>query len=166
MLERDDPRRSEWALVGTRLGLWDWDMVTGQTVFNERWAEIVGYTLEELEPTTIDTWMQFAHPDDLERSGAAIAAHVAGETDYYDFEARMRHRDGHWVWVHDRGRIVEWDEDGTPRRMVGTHEDITERVTRERSLQEARNVFEYSLEGIIILDADETSLPSTRPSPP
>lgn len=155
MLERDDPQRSEWALVGTRLGLWDWDMVTGQTVFNERWAEIIGYTLDELEPTTIETWTQFAHPEDLERSGAAIAAHVAGEADYYDCEARMRHRDGHWVWVHDRGRIVEWNEDGTPRRMVGTHEDITERVERERSLQMARNVFEHSLEGIVILDADE-----------
>lgn len=163
MLERDDPQRSEWALVGTRLGLWDWDMVTGQTVFSDRWAEIIGYTLDELEPTTIDTWMRFAHPDDLERSGAAIAAHVAGDVDYYDCEARMRHRDGHWVWVHDRGRIVEWNDDGTPRRMVGTHEDITDRVERERSLQEARNVYEHSLEGIITLDANEV-ITSVNPS--
>lgn len=163
MLEREDPQRSEWALVGTRLGLWDWDMVTGQTVFNERWAEIIGYTLVELEPTTIDTWMRFGHPDDLERSSAAIAAHVARESDFYDIEVRMRHRDGHWVWVHDRGRIVEWGPDGTPTRMVGTHEDITERVERESSLQVARNVYEHSLEGIITLDADEV-ITSVNPS--
>ena len=59
MLEQDDPRRLAWALEGTRLGLWDWDMVSGQTIFNERWAEIIGYRLEELQPTTIDTWICF-----------------------------------------------------------------------------------------------------------
>jgi len=142
-------------MTGTRLGLWDWDMVSGQTVFNERWAEIVGYSLDELQPTTIDTWMAFAHPDDLAGSSAAIQAHISGDADHYDVEARMRHRDGHWVWVHDRGRIVERADDGTPLRMVGTHEDITERVERERSLREAGSIFRNSLEGIAMMDADE-----------
>lgn len=154
MLERTDPQRSQWALDGTRLAVWDWHMVTGETVFSERWAEIIGYTLAELEPTTIDTWVRFSHPDDLEQSNAAISAHVAGETDFYDVEVRMRHRDGHWIWVHDRGRIVERAPDGSPVRMVGTHEDITERVERERSLQEAGSVFRNSLEGIAMMDAD------------
>jgi len=142
-------------MTGTRLGLWDWDMVSGQTVFNERWAEIVGYSLDELQPTTIDTWMAFAHPDDLAGSSAAIQAHISGDADHYDVEARMRHRDGHWVWVHDRGQIVERADDGTPLRMVGTHEDITERVERERSLREAGSIFRNSLEGIAMMDADE-----------
>ncbi len=155
MLKADDPQRSDWALRGTRLGLWDWDMETGQTVFNERWAEIIGYTLDELQPTTIETWVEFSHPDDLEKSNQAIAAHVAGEADFYDIEVRMRHRDGHWIWVHDRGQLVERSADGSPKRMLGTHEDITERVERETKLEEARSVFENSLEGILIMDADE-----------
>lgn len=156
MDEHDEERaRLELAMAGTLLGLWDWDMVSGQTVFNERWAEIVGYSLDELQPTTIDTWMAFAHPDDLAGSNAAIQAHISGDTDHYDVEARMRHRDGHWVWVHDRGKIVERADDGTPLRMVGTSEDITERVERERSLREAGSIFRNSLEGIAMMDADE-----------
>ena len=155
VLDPDDPDRLRLAMQGTRLGLWDWDMVTGQTVFNERWAEIIGYRLEELEPTTIETWAEHAVPEDLEASNQAIAAHASGETDFYDVEVRMKHRDGHTVWVHDRGRIVEWLPDGSPARMVGTHEDITTRVERETALNEARTVFDNSKEGIVILNADE-----------
>ncbi len=155
MLEADDPKRADLALAGTRLGLWDWDMITGQTVFDERWAEIIGYSLDELQPTTIDTWVRFSHPEDLELSNAAIAAHIAGDADFYDAKVRMRHRDGHWVWVHDRGRIVERTADGAPARMLGTHEDITERVERDAALREAKAVFDNSLEGIVVLDSKE-----------
>lgn len=137
----EDRGRLELAMAGTRLGLWDWDMVTGETVFNERWAEIVGYTLDELQPTTIETWMTFAHPDDLEASNAAISAHVAGQVPYYDVEARMRHKDGHWVWVHDRGRVVEWTESGEPARMVGTHEDISDKQAMVEALQASERRF-------------------------
>jgi len=152
----EDQNRLELAMAGTRLGLWDWNMESGKTVFNQRWAEIIGYSLAELEPTTIETWMQFAHPEDLDQSGAAIEAHVAGEADYYDVKARMRHRDGHWVWVHDRGRVVERADDGTPLRMVGTHEDITDRVAHETQLQTASVVFDNSLEGIVVMGPDLT----------
>ena len=62
MLDRDDPRRWEYAVENTRLGLWDCDLVTGETVFNERWAKMIGHELSELEPTTVDTWRRFAHP--------------------------------------------------------------------------------------------------------
>lgn len=155
MLDPSDPRRLEMALQGSQLGLWDWDMVTGETIFNDRWAEIIGYDLAELTPTTIQTWIQYSHPDDLEASNKAIAAHIAGDTEFYDVDVRMKHRDGSWVWVHDRGHIVERSADGTPLRMVGTHEDITERVQREIALLEAQTVFDNSLEGIAFLDADE-----------
>ena len=155
MNTRDESNRLELALQSSRLGLWDWNMITGQTVFNERWAEIIGYRLEELEPTTIDTWMEHAVAEDLEKSNEAISAHVRGETSHYDIDVRMKHRAGHVVWVHDRGRVVERDADGSPVRMVGTHEDITARIERELALEEAQIVFDNSLEGIVLLDADE-----------
>jgi len=155
MVDHDDADRLELALSGTRLGLWDWDMVTGKTVFNERWAEIIGYRLDELGPTTIQTWIEHSNPDDLERSSAAIARHTNGESEFYDVEVRMRHRDGHWVWVHDRGRVVERADDGTPLRMVGTHEDITERVEQRQRLQEAKTFYDHSLEGVVLVDADQ-----------
>lgn len=129
--ERD---RLALVLDGTRLGLWDWNMQTGETVFNERWAEIIGYRLEELQPTTIETWIEFANPDDLARSDELIARHAAGELPHYDIECRMRHRGGSWVWVRDRGKIVEWTADGAPLRMTGTHEDVTERKRVEDRL--------------------------------
>ncbi len=107
-------------------------MQTGETEFDERWAEIVGYELEELEPVSIETWEELAHSEDLERSDELLEKHFAGETDYYEFEGRMKHKNGDWVWIQDRGRVVEWDDEGNPVRMVGTHIDITERKKRRR----------------------------------
>lgn len=112
-------------LEGTNAGTWEWNVQTGETRFNERWAEMIGYTLEELEPISIETWARFAHPDDLEASNALIERHLEGELAYYDHVARMRHRDGHWIWVHDRGRVAIRDDDGQPLWMMGTHSDIT-----------------------------------------
>lgn len=135
ILEREARRREE-VLWGTSAGTWEWNVQTGETVFNERWAEIIGYRLEELEPVSIETWLSFAHPDDLKVSGERLEAHFAGETDHYECEARMRHKDGHWVWVLDRGKVVEWTEDGKPLRISGTHAEITKRKEAEEVLSQ------------------------------
>ena len=121
----------EQILWGTAAGTWQWNVQTGETRFNERWAEMVGHRLEELSPTTIDTWMAFCHPDDLSPSNAQLEAHFAGKRESYDIEVRMRHRDGHWIWVQDRGRVISWDDAGAPLWMAGTHTDITPRKEAE-----------------------------------
>lgn len=112
----------------SNLGTWEWNVQTGETIFNARWAEIIGYTLAELEPIDINTWIRLAHPEDLNRSMAVLQDHFAGQTPFYDIDARMQHKSGHWVWVHDRGRVVEWDEKGRPTWMYGTHSEITEKI--------------------------------------
>jgi PAS domain S-box-containing protein len=89
---------------GTRLATWEWNVQTGETIFNERWAEMLGYTLAELQPTSIETWEKLAHPDDLAESDRLLQKHFAGESDFYSFESRMRHKDGHWIWVWDGAR--------------------------------------------------------------
>lgn len=114
-------------LKGTNVGTWEWNVQTGATVFNDRWAEIVGYDLEELAPISITTWMRLAHPEDLRTSEKLLRQHFSGEIDFYECEARMRHKNGHWVWVLDRGRVITWTEDGKPLWMFGTHQDITQR---------------------------------------
>ncbi|WP_045222209.1 PAS domain S-box protein [Desulfonatronum thioautotrophicum] len=114
-------------LKGTNVGTWEWNVQTGETAFNERWAEIVGYDLEELAPISITTWMGLAHPEDLRTSEELLQQHFRGEIDFYECEARMRHKNGHWVWVLDRGRVITWTEDGKPLWMFGTHQDITQR---------------------------------------
>uniref|UniRef100_UPI0035ADA16D CHASE domain-containing protein n=1 Tax=Hylemonella sp. TaxID=2066020 RepID=UPI0035ADA16D len=118
-------------LDGTQVGTWEWNVQTGATTFNEEWARIVGYTLQELAPINIDTWMKLAHPDDLQRSAQALQAHFDGSASRYEVEARMRHKLGHWVWVLDRGKVTSWTADGKPLMMYGTHQDITERKQQE-----------------------------------
>jgi len=121
----DERRMLRDVLRGTNAGTWAWNVQTGETRFNERWADIVGYRLDELGPLSIQTWERLTHPDDLKLSEAALQRHFAGEAPDYEVEARMRHKDGHWVWVLDRGRVTSWTDDGQPEWMHGTHQDIT-----------------------------------------
>ena len=136
---KQSQRRLKWALEGTEAGIWDWNVQTGDVVFDERWAEIVGYTLEELQPVTIETWRGLAHPEDLKRSKELLKKHFNGKRDNYECEVRMKHKNGDWIWILDRGRVVEWNEKGKPIRMVGTHQDITERKEAEQALNDERN---------------------------
>ncbi len=134
-LLREKEERLANIIDGTRAGTWDWNVLTGEVVFNERWTEMVGYTLAELAPLSIETWGRLTHPDDLRRAEEQLAEVCAGLRPLYDAEIRMRHRDGHWVWIHDRGKVVEWTAEGAARRMTGSHTDITERKKAEERLQ-------------------------------
>ena len=139
---RTQSQRLQEVIWGTDAGTWEWNVQTGETAFNQRWAEIVGHTLEELEPSTIDTWRRLTHPDDLEASQAALQRCFDREVPTYACEVRMRHKDGHWVWILDRGRIVAWTEDGRPLRMSGTHQDITERKSLEEEIHRRQSLLE------------------------
>jgi len=137
-MERDlkqERERLAGIIEGTNVGTWEWNIETGETIFSQRWANIIGYDLEEISPTTIDTWTRFTHPDDLCRSNLLLEKHFDFETSHYEAEARMRHRDGHWVWVLDRGKVSSWTPDGRPVVMRGTHQDITERKAAEAELR-------------------------------
>ena len=153
-------RRLEDILWSTRAGTWEWMVQDGQTVFNERWAEIVGYTLDELSPISIQTWIDLTHPDDLARSDALLKRIFARELEDYECEARMRHKDGHWVWIADRGKVVEWLPDGRPQRMTGTHIDITASKAAESDLERLSAVRAMLLEGhgVIVRAANEQEL--------
>jgi PAS domain S-box-containing protein len=133
---REEHGRLANIIRGTRAGTWEWNVQTGEATFNERWAEILGYTLDELAPVSIRTWMDFAHPDDLKRSESLLSRHFSGELPYYDCEARMRHKDGRWIWVQDRGQVITRTPDGKPLMMSGTHSDITELKGVEEALRE------------------------------
>ncbi|MFZ5630656.1 MAG: PAS domain-containing protein [Spirochaetota bacterium] len=140
--ERDRYRHAGFRLAsiidGTNVGTWEWNVQTGETFFNERWAEIIGYQLSELAPINIDTWLRFAHPDDLAESSRQLDLHFSGQAEFYECESRMRHRDGHWVWVLDRGKVFSRTEDGKPFWMYGTRQDITERKAVEKALADSK----------------------------
>lgn len=138
--ERNEQLKNDLAIKGSRIGVWYWNVQTGETCFDERWAEIIGYTLEEISPVTIDTWIKYAHPDDLKKSDMLLKEHFEGKTEYYDFQSRMRHKNNKWVWVHDRGKVFGWDEQGKPVHMCGSHSDIT--PTKELELKMTNSIQE------------------------
>jgi PAS domain S-box-containing protein len=125
-------------IKGTNVGTWEWNIQTGETVFNERWAEIIGYSLAELSPVSIETWSKFVHPDDAVESGELLQKHFNGEIEYYTYEARMKHKNGQWLWVLDVGKVHTWDKDGKPLHMSGTHLDITENKRILEDLKESQ----------------------------
>ncbi len=149
---RQEQVRLAGIIEGTNVGTWEWNVATGETVFNEKWAQIVGYSLAELAPVSIQTWIDLAHPDDIAASSEQLRRHFSGELPYYDCECRMRHRDGHWAWVHDRGRVVSRTAGGEPLLMLGTHQDITARKQAEFALQVSeerlRRIFDQAPVGI------------------
>ena len=125
-LDRERQRLAD-ILAATDVGTWEWNVESGETRFNERWAGIIGYTLAELGPVSIQTWLDKVHPDDSTVSEAALERHFRGEASFYEVEVRMRHKAGHWVWVLDRGRVIQRRPDGAPLWMYGVHMDITQR---------------------------------------
>jgi diguanylate cyclase (GGDEF)-like protein/PAS domain S-box-containing protein len=131
--------RLDLALKGTNAGLWDWYIETGEALFDNRWAEIGGYELSELEPVSINTWINLCHPQDIKISEAALKDHFSGKTDLYEAEVRMKHKNGDWIWVLDRGRVVKRDINGRPLRMTGTHIDITNRKKAEEMIRHMAN---------------------------
>lgn len=139
---RESEERLALAIKGTNVGLWDWNIRTGKMIIDERWVDILGFTLEELSPVTIKTWEKLAHPEDLIKFYESLEVHFAGEMEYYQFEARMRHKNGRWVWVLNQGKVFEWNKDGSPLRMAGTHLDITRRKLVEEELRKYRENLE------------------------
>jgi PAS domain S-box-containing protein len=126
--------RWKLALAGTNDGVWDWNITTGEFYRNPRYAEIIGYMPAELPPDR-HIWLGFGHPDDIAATNTALAEHLEGQSPVYQSEYRLRHRDGQWIWVLDRGKVVARDVRGQPLRVVGTQTDITPRKVLEERLR-------------------------------
>lgn len=122
------------ALEGGDLGTWDWNISTNKVVFNDQWALMKGYLPEEIEPN-LSSWKDLVHPDDLPHVQKALQAHLDGLTSAYESEFRMKSKSGEWIWILDRGKVIERDENGQPLRACGTHMDITKRKQAETERQ-------------------------------
>ncbi|PBB41872.1 GGDEF domain-containing protein [Mesorhizobium sp. WSM3866] len=134
----DDTKRNGefWALALDRaqLGLWDWNLATGDCYYSPTWWKMLGYAEGELD--TSDLWLKLTHPDDCERALASGDRHIAGDTESIETELRLKHKDGRWVWVLDRGGIVERDAEGKPLRLMGVQTDITRQKEAEAALEQ------------------------------
>jgi len=131
---RESEKRLRLALEGANEGLWDWSIYGGDVYYSAGAERMLGYEPGEMERQAgRTTWDQNVHPDDMPAVQRAIDAHVAGDTEAYEAEYRCRTKQGGWKWLLGRGKVVERNADGTPRRMTGVHIDITERKQAEET---------------------------------
>jgi PAS domain S-box-containing protein len=151
---RENEERLQLTTVSANIGIWEWYPKTGKTVFDETWANLVGYSLDELEPVSIETWNKLVHPDDYPLFEKAVDDYFSGSKPFYECEIRMKHKEGHWVWILDRGQAVEWDENDEPIKLVGTHIDISTRVAYEKSLAYQASLLANVSDAIISVDKD------------
>ncbi|WP_258607582.1 PAS domain S-box protein [Mesorhizobium sp. AR10] len=125
--------RWNFALASAGQGVWDLDMRKGGTTYSATWVEMLGYANGELDGDP-DLWLTMIHPDDREVVAEADRAHLDGKTQYFEAEFRMRHKDGHWIWILDRGKALERDSEGRLIRAIGSLTDITQRKQAEARL--------------------------------
>jgi PAS domain S-box-containing protein len=127
-------QRLQDILRDTNVGTWEWNVRSGELRIDERWAALLGYGAEELQPATGRTWEELAHPQDAAEAYRLVEAHLRGETELYDCELRMRHRDGHWVWLHSTARVASRGADGAPLWVHGIHQDVTRAKAAQQQL--------------------------------
>jgi len=133
--------RLRLSLSGADLGMWDWKVVDGSVIFDERWAEMLGYRLDEIEPN-VKAWQNLVHPDDMQNIMKTLNDHLEGRTKTYKTEHRLRHKSNKWIWVLDSGRVIEREAQGKALRVCGTHRDITERKKIEKELEKNYEILE------------------------
>lgn len=138
---QEETRRLQSIIDGTAIGTWEWNIQTDSVQLNARWVEMLGYTLSDLSPVNLQHWMSLIHPEDRASCETALKQHVSGQTKRYEFQYRMRHRGGHWIWVHDRGQIMTRSASGAPIVMFGTHADITKSIATQEALAESEARF-------------------------
>jgi PAS domain S-box-containing protein len=155
--EREGAQRLDLALQGADLGLWDLDVPQGRTVLNARWNTMLGRPADAVQSTHAD-WCDLVHADDLSRVQSALEAHLQGHTERFEQVYRMRHADGRWLWILDRGRVLARDADGRPLRMLGTHMDMTDAMQAQLALRanekRLRALLDNMQAGVVVHDTD------------
>ena len=141
-----DQQRVECALESERLrlrnvlratgaGTWEWHIPSNAMDCDERWAKLLGYSLEEFSHCTVEMRRKLIHPADVRRSDRKLREHLNGEQEFYNCELRLRHKQGHWVWVQERGQVIDRDSHGKPIVMAGIQIDISGRKRDEAELR-------------------------------
>jgi len=138
-LARDARNKLSAALDGTGLCLWQLDVPTGKLIiYNRRWGAMLGYQPKELN-AQFEIWREHLHPDDKQNVLDAFYDHLHGKTPFYEALHRMQHKNGTVTWVLDRGRVTDWDENGNPLKVTGTHIDMTKEKQYEEQLAQLAN---------------------------
>jgi PAS domain S-box-containing protein len=141
---RENEEHFKLAMDVTSDGIFDWNLKTNNIWFSPNYFKMLGYEYDEL-PHNYDTYRSLLHPDDAEISKRKVERYLSGTSDDNSIEMRFKHKDGRWVWILCRGKIVEFDENIKPLRFVGTHINITKRKKAEDDLR----TYQENLENLI-----------------
>jgi len=141
---KETEERSNIAIEGANNGIWDWHLNSGEVLVTDIFAEMLGYTKEELTPFSLDRWLEMMHPEDQESSRHLVQDHLDGHTQLYENTFRLKCKDGQWKWILSRGKVVSFDNSGKPSRMTGTHTDISKLKQLEFDLQLAKDYAEQA----------------------
>ena len=142
----EEQKRLANIVKAAHIGTWEWNLQADLAVINERWAHMLGYEKNELHPLSKNCWLNLIHPDDSQSSKEKLGNHINGQSDIFSVEVRLRHKDGHYVWVQISGCITEYDAQNKPLIMAGTQQDITDRKQKEdleKEMQVARKSIEF-----------------------
>ncbi len=142
--------RLELAMRGSNAGVWDWNLKDNAVYFDARWKEMIGYADDELE-NIFTTWSDRVHPDDLEDTLQTIQQHLNSDTKYYEGIHRLKHKNGSWVFILDRGKAL-YDSEGKAVRMIGTHTDITQKKIEELKVIHQKQIIEEIHDSVISTD--------------
>ncbi len=139
-------QRLAYIIEGAAMGTWELNLQTDEVRVNAQWAAIIGYTLDELQPLSRLTWKAHTHPNDIGPATRLREQHLDGTTPFYERTFRMRHRDGHWVRVLSRGRLLTRTPDGRPEWMFGTHVDVTPLWDQQQALEKSEALLDRASE--------------------
>ncbi|MDQ7785385.1 MAG: sigma 54-interacting transcriptional regulator [Desulfomonilaceae bacterium] len=139
-------QRLDLALRGAGLGSWSWDLRTQEAFFDQRWTEMLGYFVEEIEPH-VGGWERLIRGEDKPRVMKLLHEHLEDRTPLFEAEYRLRAKSGEWRWILTRGRVVERDGDGKPLRVAGTNLNVTDRRQAEQALRLSEERFRALVEG-------------------
>ncbi len=117
-------------------GMWEWRPETDEVSFNDRWYSIIGYQRGEISET-LDSWLTLLHEEDRDKINAELYKY-SRSGDEFKIIFRIKHKAGRAVWIESRGRTVEWTSNGNPKRLVGTHTDVTNRIQAHQELRAAK----------------------------
>lgn len=147
-LVEESERRFIEIMEGALGGYWDWDLVNQTEYLSPNFKKMFGYADEEM-PNLPESWQKIIYAEDLPKVMASFERHVAsgGREPFYN-ELRYRHKNGSTVWVICAGKVVDWDGEGKPLRMVGCHVDITRQKLAEAALQASEQRFQQMLQSV------------------
>ncbi len=157
-LRDKDALRMESIIEATKLGTWEWNLKTNEIIINDYWAELIGYTKKELGPITFKVWEELTHKDDLLLVGKKLELLMNKEIDFYEIETRMKHKNGEYIWVNNRGKITSWNKLGEPLIMSGNHINVNEKHKAEEKIKYNHRLMSYIIDnmnsGIAVHDKD------------